>query len=252
MREGLLRLCLESGNCLETTSLSAAGLNFESGSLCRTIACQAISFVEPLHLLCLSVQIIFSSRPLNVASGTWWFTALASICGAMMMFQFFSLEYEGQNLLMSLVTGGGWTAYNKRGVGEQTFMLEVRDGRNCSMREGGLAMPGFGLVERPESMVSRCKRRKPPTLAWDLLSSDCSRLTLTYEEGHAPDSIFGFFVVHSPNTSAALVAGREVEYTFGQKVDGKWETYPFGMQPRKFRDPSTSSTMVGSHAHTPC
>lgn len=139
--------------------------------------------------------------------------------------------YGGENPFDLLVSGGAWNVYsNHRGDQEQTFMLEVG---NCLMTRGqadmpGLAMPGFGLVERPSSMVSRCKRRKPPTLAWDPSSPDCLRLTLTYEEGHAPDSIFGFFVVpSSQNESAAPLSGGEAQYRFLHKVDGEWKTFPF-------------------------
>ena len=148
------------------------------------------------------------------------------------------------------------STYSNQIVGERAFMLHVGDGLNCSRREGGLAMPGFGLVERPSSFVSRCMRRKPPTLAWDP-SSNCSRLMLTYEAGHAPDSIFGFFVVPTPKTSAAVVEDSKVEYMFSQEVDGKWETYPFGMNPQKFREHSstsnpsaTTANMVSAHKQT--
>jgi hypothetical protein len=110
-------------------------------------------------------------------------------------------------------------------------------------------MPGFGLVERPSSMVSRCKRRKPPIPAWDPSSSDCPRLTLTYEAGHAPDSIFGFFVIPISETEGnpALVAGGQAEYKFGQKVEGEWRTYPFRATERKSDAPTNMVRPMFQH-----
>lgn len=142
------------------------------------------------------------------------------------MLLFFFQSFDGQNPLGSLLSGGAWTAYAKLGASEQAFMLQIG---NCSMGGGRGAMPGFGLVERPSSMVSRCKRRKPPILAWDNSSSDCPRLTLTYDAGHAPDSIFGFFVIpiSQNEQNSTLAAGGQAQYKFGQKVEGEWRTYPF-------------------------
>jgi hypothetical protein len=157
----------------------------------------------------------------------------------------------------SLAHGGRWTRYDGNTLGglarEQKFMLrQVGNGSdNCSSAGGGRAagaavMTGFGMIEKPSSMVSHCKRRKLPTLEWDRVDG-CERVTLTYEAGHAPDSIFGFFVVKIfPNKSDAQLGGDEgwgmpayedrhlvvfgpgSRYEFGHKVDGKWEMgFPF-------------------------
>jgi len=157
----------------------------------------------------------------------------------------------------SLAHGGRWTRYDGNTLGglarEQKFMLrQVGNGSdNCSSTgegraEGAAVITGFGMLEKPSSMVSRCNTRKPPTLKWDRVDG-CERVTLTYEAGHAPDSIFGFFVVknfrnsNSNSSDAAklgaderldmpayeddhlVVLGPESRYEFGHKVDGKWE-----------------------------
>lgn len=148
------------------------------------------------------------------------FTAFNFIFGCMCIFFLASPSLGGQNVIDSMFKGGVWTGYANQGIEEQTFMLQIRDGRNCSSFGNQGPIPGFGLVERPRSMVSRCHRRKPPILARDPL--DCSRFTLTYEAGHAPDSISGFFVVQTANESLTASGGGKTEYTFAQKVDGSW------------------------------
>ena len=140
--------------------------------------------------------------------------------GCVCVFTIATTSLGGQNAIGSILSGGVWTGYVNRGNEEQTFMLQIRDGRNCSSLGDQVPMPGFRLVEGPSSMISHCHRRKPPILARDPL--DCSRFTLTYEAGHAPDSISGFFVVQPANESATQSAGGKIEYSFAQKVDGSW------------------------------
>ena len=110
-------------------------------------------------------------------------------------------------------------------------------------------MPGFGLVERASSMVSRCNRQETaPTLAWDP-TSDCSRLTLTYEAGLAPDSIFGFFVIPQAanmSSDAAPVPDDEVEYTFGQRLMDSDATFSPGGEAYVFK---RSQRVSGSSSH---
>ena len=151
-----------------------------------------------------------------------------------------------------MMQGGSWAGYVKESGTEQVFFLQIRDGRNCSMRSGE-AKPGFGLMERTSSMVSHCKRREiTPILAWDP-TSDCSRLTLTYEPGLAPDSIFGFFVIPraaSMGSDTAPVPDDEAEYTFGQRLKDRDVTFSPGGEAYVFKSSrgihGSSSNVVSS------
>ena len=116
----------------------------------------------------------------------------------------------GNQLFAMLQHGGAWWESIKESVNGKIVKYSVVMGnnyppegrihksRNCSHP---VAMPGFGVIERQVSMLSRCKRGNPPKLEWDP-AENCSRLVLTYELESAPERIFGWFVVQPPGAEA--------------------------------------------------
>ena len=187
-------------------------------------AARGVALLQPTddNLNPLMSQAISSSRPMSIIVGTRWFNLLAAIFTVAFSILTFTIRYEGQPLLPSLITGELGQVLVEQRSGSHKFLLriipgEVDSGGNCTSR--GTRVSGFGLIGDRVSQVSHCEKILRPSLDPD--PEDCNKMTLTYAEGQAPYSMFGMFLLTWSDLDASI--DERVSFSFQRQAgDGGW------------------------------
>lgn len=140
-------------------------------------------------------QAIFSHKPLNVASNTWWFCLGSAASSAALFWSAANNvtwlkrgEAGGVSILRSAIVFGGQPVTKARG---DDVVFRLSPVSSEAVPRPSELSSAFGIVSDSQSGVSHCGRSPPPTLA---LSDDGS-MDLTFPSGSSPDALHGIFVV---------------------------------------------------------